>query len=532
MADVLPTVARESLVRRASEGLAAVSFSREDGMRRLEDNEIQQIVHTIENRAYAAAGAAATTTTGARERQESVDLYVKMAAGMVLTAAKQGGIAGTQKARETGQNTTGTNQGSIIRPGVLDLHSDDRYFVDRERAEELLERMLREENTFHTVRLSTKGFGEASAMVVAQAFQKHVQTLQHVDISDIISGRHQQEALKVLEIVTMALEGAPVTVLNLSDQALGETGIRACATALQNPNIEELYLENIGCSHDACIALRELLAAPEKLKKLQLHNNMTGDEGAMELAAIIRRAPNLEHLRITSSRVGEEGGQEIARALVSSCKLKSLELQDNLLGEATAHLASALLSHPDLEVLNLSYNCMEDEGADALATCLQSGKHQLRELHVAGNDISEEGIRNLAVALGEAPALQVLNFAENALGDSGSLILSSQLFGEKCRSLTHLDISNQDPPITKYGAVAVARCVASKEHFQLLEMNGNSIQAEGVELARELLAQALGTDTCLGSLSENEESDAEEWEGEDVQDISDITDAFLQNFKM
>eukprot|EP00236_Picocystis_salinarum_P004363 CAMPEP_0183826332 /NCGR_PEP_ID=MMETSP0807_2-20130328/1641_1 /TAXON_ID=88271 /ORGANISM="Picocystis salinarum, Strain CCMP1897" /LENGTH=532 /DNA_ID=CAMNT_0026071437 /DNA_START=61 /DNA_END=1659 /DNA_ORIENTATION=- len=532
MADVLAAVERESLVRRASEGLAALSFSREDGNRRLEDKEIQSIVHTVENRAYAAASAAATTTTGARERQESIDLYVKMAAGMVLTAAKQGGIAGTQTAREAGQNRTRTDQGSPIRPGVLDLHSDDRYFVDRQRAEELLDRMLREENTFHTVRLSTKGFGEASAVVVAQAFQKHIQTLQRVDISDIISGRHQQEALKVLEIVTMALEGASVKVLNLSDQALGETGIRACATALQNPNIEELYLENIGCSHDACIALRELLAAPEKLKKLQLHNNMTGDEGATELAAIIRRAPNLEHLRITSSRVGEEGGQEIAQALMGSCKLKALDLQDNLLGEATAHLANALLSHPDLEVLNLSYNCMEDEGADALATCLQTGKDRLRELHVAGNDISEDGIRNLAVALGKAPALQMLNFAENALGDSGSLILSSQLFGERCRSLTHLDISSQDPPVTKYGAIAVTRCVASKERFELLEMNGNCIQAEGIELARELLIQSLGNDKCLGSLSENEASDAEEWEDRVVHDISDITDAFLQNFRI
>lgn len=518
-------------MRRAVEGMAALTFSRGDGHRRMEDKEIQQVVHTIETRSYAAASASATTTTGAREKQESVDLYVKMAAGMVLTAAKQGGIAGTHPSGGR-QEQAPTHQAQTALPGVLDLHSEDRYFVDRDRAEELLERMLREKDTFHTVRLSTKGFGEESAWVVARAFQNHRRTLKQVDISDIISGRHQREALKVLEIVTGSLEGAPIRVLNLSDQALGETGVRACATALNNPNIEELYLENIGCSHDACIALRELLAAPEKLKKLQLHNNMTGDEGAKELAAIIAKAPHLEHLKITSSRVGEEGGLEIAQALKDSCKLKSLDLQDNLLGEAIVQLADALSSHPELECLNLSYNCMEDEGANALAECLQTGTKKLKELQVAGNDISNDGIRSLAVALGGIPGLEVLNLAENALGDSGTIALSSQLYEERCKSLTRLDLSHQDPPITKYGAVAVARCAASKRHFQLLELNGNCIQADGIEMTRKVLVQGLGSDNCLGSLVENEESDAEEWEEGDVQDVEDITDSFVRNFRI
>jgi Ran GTPase-activating protein (RanGAP) involved in mRNA processing and transport len=46
------------------------------------------------------------------------------------------------------------------------------------------------------------------------------------------TGRPEDEALDALRIISAALAGAKLKRLNLSDNALGEKGVRACATVL------------------------------------------------------------------------------------------------------------------------------------------------------------------------------------------------------------------------------------------------------------------------------------------------------------
>jgi Ran GTPase-activating protein (RanGAP) involved in mRNA processing and transport len=45
-------------------------------------------------------------------------------------------------------------------------------------------------------------------------------------------GRPEDEALDALRIISAALAGAKLKRLNLSDNALGEKGVRACASVL------------------------------------------------------------------------------------------------------------------------------------------------------------------------------------------------------------------------------------------------------------------------------------------------------------
>ena len=57
-------------------------------------------------------------------------------------------------------------------------------------------------------------------------------SLEHADLSDIIAGRPEAEALCSLRVLSEALGRAQLRTLNLSDNALGEKGVRACAAAI------------------------------------------------------------------------------------------------------------------------------------------------------------------------------------------------------------------------------------------------------------------------------------------------------------
>ncbi|CAI9766802.1 unnamed protein product [Fraxinus pennsylvanica] len=73
-----------------------------------------------------------------------------------------------------------------------------------------------------------------------------------------------------------ALEGSHLMCLNMSDNALGEKGVRAFGKILQSQtSLEELYLMNDGISEEAVPAICELVPSTEKLRVLLFHNNMT-----------------------------------------------------------------------------------------------------------------------------------------------------------------------------------------------------------------------------------------------------------------
>lgn len=72
-----------------------------------------------------------------------------------------------------------------------------------------------------------------------------------------------------------------------------------------------------------------------------------------------------------------------------------------------------------------------------------------------------------------------------------------------CEALEELEVS--ECQIGRLGAVALAKCAASKSALKKLNLNGNMIPAEGVEEVQEIFSSAACGQDALGSLSENDE---------------------------
>jgi Ran GTPase-activating protein (RanGAP) involved in mRNA processing and transport len=144
------------------------------------------------------------------------------------------------------------------------------------------------------MRLSTKSIGLEAAPVVVEAIRNVSGTLEVADISDVIAGRPEAEVLQVLQLLSAALRHCRLRALSLSSNALGEKGIRACTEVLTSQEqLEELYLENVGCSVNACKAISELVQC-KTLKKVHLFNNMSDNEGAASVAQLLAHSPAME----------------------------------------------------------------------------------------------------------------------------------------------------------------------------------------------------------------------------------------------
>ena len=58
------------------------------------------------------------------------------------------------------------------------------------------------------------------------------------DISDIIAGRPEDEALRTLNIICSSLKKFNLTEVNLSDNALGAKGVEECKDVLLGDSLE------------------------------------------------------------------------------------------------------------------------------------------------------------------------------------------------------------------------------------------------------------------------------------------------------
>ncbi|CAO2161496.1 unnamed protein product [Urochloa humidicola] len=445
----------------------------------------------------------------------AVKLYAKETSKMMLEVLKKGPRT---TASEAPVVDTPLESGDI----VLDISGGKRAFIEADEAKELLSPLTKPGNSYRRICFSNRSFGVDAANVAGPILESVKNQLTEVDLSDFVAGRPEDEALDVMRIFSKALEGSVLRYLNISDNALGEKGVRAFSELLKSQeNLEEFYVMNDGISEDAAKALSELIPSTEKLKVLHFHNNMTGDEGAVYVAEMVKQSQNLESFRCSATRIGSDGGVALSEALGTCTHLKKLDLRDNLFGvDAGIALSKTLPKLPDLVELYLSDINLENKGTVAIVNALKKSAPQLEVLEFAGNEITAKAAPALAECLTAMQSLKKLTLAENELKDDGAVIIAKSLEAGHT-DLKELDVSTN--MFQRAGARCFARAVANKSGFMQLNINGNFISDEGIDEVKEILKAGKNSLDVLGSLDEND-PEGEPDNGDDEEDGEDAKD--------
>jgi len=511
---------RQETVSRIRLNLSTMAFFRQAP---LPDDAVATAAVTMEKKAYTVAKVEARTTTGVRPHHETLKAYIRKLGALMIETVESGAAVVEAHAAAA----TAATAAAGAKPGMtdsIDLSHGSRDFLITETAEQLLAPMLQPGAVIRRIKFSTKSFGIEAAEVAAKAIRNVSNTLQHADLADIIAGRPESEALGALTIIAAALAQCHLKFLDLSDNALGEKGIRAAAAAfVDQPALENIAFRNVGCSVHGCAALQELISNTSHLKSISLYNNMSGDEGAVSIAALISRCPVLEEFSMVSSRVGAEGGAALGRALAAGTKmLVKLDVHDNpMTEEAAAALATAIMAQPHLLTLNLNDTCLCDKGVSQIAAALQhaTAAEKLETLELALNEITPDGAEAVAMAIvAKGATLKTVNLRENELEDDGAVMIAKGLMSAP--HLRTIDLClNQ---IHRVGALAVAKVVVETANdLELLALDENEISDGGVEQLKKMMESG-GKLGALGALDENLGDEEDEDGDEGVEDLAEI----------
>lgn len=502
---------RLMLVERMTKNFITPSFiSRKYGL--LSKEEAEEDAKKIEEVAFAAANQHYEKQPDG-DGSSAVQIYAKESSRLMLEVLKRG-----PRIQEDEEVAATADKGAATLANVFDISGGRRAFISGEEAEEVLKPLKVPGNLYTRICFSNRSFGLEAAHVTEPILLSIKDQLTEMDLSDFVAGRSESEALEVMNIFSSALEGCNLRYLNLSNNALGEKGVRAFGKLLKTQNnLEELYLINDGISEEAARAVCELIPSTKKLKVLHFHNNMTGDEGAVAIAEMVKRSTALEDFRCSSTRVGLEGGVALAEALGSCNHLRKLDLRDNMFGvEAGIALSRSLFAFADLTEAYLSYLNLEDEGAEALANALKECAPSLEVLDMAGNDITAKGASSLAACIAAKQFLTKLNLSENELKDEGAILIAKAIEGGHGQ-LNEVDLSIN--AIRRAGARLLAQAVVDKPGFKSLNINGNYISDEGIDEVKDIFK---GLPNVLENLDEND-PDGEDLD-EDAKEEDEDTD--------
>jgi Ran GTPase-activating protein 1 len=395
-----------------------------------------------------------------------------------------------------------------------------REMLNKERTAEILKDLSEETaKEIRAIKLSGKSFG-LEAAEVASALLRNLKDLVTVDISDIIAGRPEEEALKSLEILTSALKGTSLKVINVSDNALGRKGIHAIRGLLESQSaLEELYITNNGLDTAAAQLVAELLLfrKPTSLKVLHCINNLLRDGGGEALATVFAESPSLESVILTATRIGSEGGLAIARSLVATKSLRVLDLSDNNFDEEGSKLmAKALSEQPHLQSLNLSSTGLGDEGVGRILKALEKTAERLEVLNLAGNEITGEAASKIVKALQNKKLLRQLKLEENELGSEGVREIAEALKGG-FEHLEELDFSMNE--VDDDAAQELVEVVRGKKNFKVLRLLENEISEDMQSEMRDTLKE-LGKSHVLRISDEDEEEKKGEKKEESLDDVA------------
>jgi Ran GTPase-activating protein (RanGAP) involved in mRNA processing and transport len=232
-------------------------------------------------------------------------------------------------------------------------------------------------------------------------------------------------AIEIAKGLNDSLSG--LQVLDLSETKINNVGGKAIGMSLKNnKNLRELLLYNCGIVADAAKSIANGLIHNQSLKRLDLGDNLLGDQGAEYIAKCIERS-NLIDLDLSYAGIGARGAYEIGRMLKNMSGLVSLNLCGNeILSNSLKSFGKSIVNHPSLETLDLTDNSIDYQGALYLAEGLQENS-VLRNLYIGENLIGNIGVQAFALALERNTGLKYIDLKHNRFSDSGALALYQSL---------------------------------------------------------------------------------------------------------
>lgn len=276
--------------------------------------------------------------------------------------------------------------------------------------------------------------GCEAAKHIGEALKKHPE-FRRALWKDLFTGRMKTEIpLALIDLSKGIMHAqAQLTVLDLSDNALGPNGMKGLVDLIKSPScfsLQELRLMNCGLGITGAKMLAESLThcfkksveagTPLELLVFAAGRNRLENEGAKALSAIFSEIQTLQEITIPQNGIYHVGMKALAEALKMNKNMQVINFNDNTITSKGAEsLAEAFYAIENLREINLGDCLLKDLGGQTLSDVLSDSHVDLEVLNLSGNEIGPEVGIAIAQAMLHKENLRELILDCNQFGEEG-----------------------------------------------------------------------------------------------------------------
>lgn len=318
---------------------------------------------------------------------------------------------------------------------------------------------------------------EAGFISIGEILQQHpyssLETLQLIDLT----ARFGQDRLIVLTEGAIALARAIETntslkTLTMHVDRITVTGSVSLLNALaNNSSLESICLSGLEMNSEVWVAMARVVGNNTALKKLELKNSFSSPvstEGLDVTPIVAAFASNntLKEVAFDCWNFDASSLNGIVHGLIRNETLETIRYRGNKLGSERISALCRLISGRKTRTLYLSNNDIGDEHMPTLCVALRQAE-ELKGLELSRNRIGDPGAQQLAEFLLTNHQLEELVMTQHVISDEGFIALGKAL--KSNTSLRRMSLETSDPQMSIIGIEALVNGV--KDNRRLIQLD-------------------------------------------------------------
>ena len=173
-----------------------------------------------------------------------------------------------------------------------------------------------------------------------------------------------------------------VDKLLLSDNYLGSS-MAVIAKACKNSDLKQFYVKNTGISEAVADDLAAVIKHNSSIEMLSVSDNDLKSSGFIVIAQALKVVSSLKRLYAYAINITSDVSVELSSVIDHYVSLKGILLSDNLLGNGLLQIVECCSKLRNLEVLELSHNCISPTQVVNLASIV-SKSNSIESLSLGG----------------------------------------------------------------------------------------------------------------------------------------------------
>ena len=246
-------------------------------------------------------------------------------------------------------------------------------------------------------------FGIEASEIIGQELARHPE-LKEAHFKDMFTSRGREEVPVALGHLLKGINdsGAELTLLDLSDNAIGPIGAPAVIEFLGSPaaiKIEKLSLNNCGLGPEGSSTIAPYISKLTELREFICGRNRLENHGAKNMSGALSELNKLEILKMPQNGIHVEGFKSIINALMANIEtITDVDFSDNTIkSEGAEALAKAISGSKCLRILRLDDCLLGNDGFSIICKALAKSQilGTMKEASFEGNEIEGEEIVDL-----------------------------------------------------------------------------------------------------------------------------------------